>query len=74
MRKILSGKKVIKILCGQFDFCVISQKGNHVKLRKMLRGRKITTIVSLHKELALGTLKGVLDLAEIDPEEFLKQL
>lgn len=70
MFKTLSGKKVIRILCREFGFCFVSQKGSHVKLRKRLKGHEITTVVPLHKELAPGTLKGVLKLAEVDEEEF----
>jgi len=70
MPKILSGKKVIKILCREFGFYFVSQKGSHVKLRKRIRGQEITTVVPLHRELALGTLKGVLDLAQVNEKDF----
>lgn len=73
MSKTLSGKEAVKILCREFGFYFISQKGSHVKLRKKIKGREITTIVPLHKELAPGTLKGVLDLAEVDENEFQKK-
>lgn len=66
MRKSLSGKKVIKILCKEFGFCFVSQKGSHVKLKKPTVSREIITIVPLHKELTIGTLKGVLELAEVN--------
>lgn len=72
MPKCFSGNKIIKILCKDFNFVVISQKGSHVKLRKVFQQRKITTIIPLHKQLAHGTLRGILELAEIDIEEFLK--
>lgn len=73
MAKTVSGKNVIKILCRSFGFSFISQKGSHAKLRKIIAGRVITTIVPLHKELARGTLRGVLELAEINEEDFWKQ-
>jgi len=63
---------VIKILSRKFGFVFVSQKGSHVKLEKEVGNRIITTIVPLHKELAHGTLKGVLELAEIDEKEFRK--
>lgn len=69
-KKIFSGKDVIAILVKDFDFNVISQKGSHVKLAKYTINKKITTIVPLHKELATGTLKGILDLANINFIEF----
>ena len=73
-KRVFSGKEVIKVLCREFGFYFVSQKGSHVKLRKKIKNKEIITIVPLHKELALGTLKGVLDLAEVDIEEFLKKI
>lgn len=73
MPKIFSGKQVIKILCREFGFSFISQKGSHVKVSKKVIGKEIITIVPLHKELAIGTLKGILELAEIDETEFKKK-
>ncbi|MFH0856380.1 MAG: type II toxin-antitoxin system HicA family toxin [bacterium] len=73
MGKVVSGEKVIKILCREFGFYFVSQKGSHVKLRKT-SADKITTIIPLHKELATGTLKGILELAKIEDEEFFKKL
>ena len=31
---------------------------------------KVGTVVPMHKELKIGTLKGLLKLAKIDPDEF----
>jgi len=74
MPKPLSAKIVIKILCREYGFCFVSQKGSHVKLKKKTRIKEIITIIPLHKELAPGTLKGVLALAEVDEKEFLERL
>jgi predicted RNA binding protein YcfA (HicA-like mRNA interferase family) len=70
MYKPISGRKVIKILCRDFGFYFVSQKVSHVKLRKRINHKEITTIVPLHKELAPGTLKGVLKLAQIEEKDF----
>jgi len=70
--KTYSGKQVIKVLCRKFGFYFVSQKGSHVKLRKMVGSKTITTVIPLHKELAPGTLKGVLDLAEIEVKDLNK--
>jgi len=88
MAKTYSGKLVIKILSREFGFSLVSQKGSHVnphttglhpwlsgvgvKLRKEISDRAVTTIVPLHRELSPGTLKGVLELAEVDEKEFRK--
>jgi len=70
--KIYSGKLVVKIFSRRFGFSFVSQKGSHVKLEKIIKNRTITTIVPLHKELSPGTLKGILDLAEIEEKNFKK--
>ena len=74
MAKTFSGKRVVRILSREFGFYFISQEGSHVKLTKTIRGRRITTIVPLHKELAAGTLRGVLNLAEVDIKDFLSKV
>lgn len=74
MYKSISGKRIIKILCQKFNFSFISQKGSHVKLQKKDNNKKITTIIPVHKELAIGTLKGILDLAEINEKEFWQKI
>jgi len=70
MYKPLSGKRIIKILCREFGFYFVSQKGSHAKLGKKAGTENITTVVPLHKELAPGTLKGVLELAKIEEKDF----
>ncbi len=72
MPKTFSGKEVIKVLCREFGFSFISQKGSHVKLRRQENGKTITTVVPLHKELAHGTFLGVLELAEVNEDVFRK--
>jgi predicted RNA binding protein YcfA (HicA-like mRNA interferase family) len=67
-----SGNQVIKILQKYFKFELISQKGSHVKLRKSIENKKITTIVPIHNELAEGTLHNILRQAQIDIENFIK--
>ncbi len=72
MAKTFSGKQVVKILCKYFGFIAVSQKGSHVKLQRSALSGTITTIVPMHKELARGTFRGILELAEVSEEEFLK--
>ena len=70
----LAGSKIIKILVDKFDFQVSRQRGSHVVLHKFVKDRKITTIVPLHKEVQVGTIFGILSLAEIKKGDFLKNL
>ncbi len=70
MAKTFSGRQIINILCRHFDFYFVSQKGSHVKLRRRLGDKIITTVVPLHKELAFGTLKGILELGQVNERDF----
>ncbi|MEK7078231.1 MAG: type II toxin-antitoxin system HicA family toxin [Patescibacteria group bacterium] len=72
MAKTFSGKEMVKILNRNFGFFFVSQKGSHVKLRKKTISKTITTIVPMHKELSHGTLLGILELAEINEQDFRK--
>ena len=68
--KKTSGKECVKILCNKFGFIVKRQTGSHIVLRKETEKGAIGTVVPNHKELKLGTLKGILDLAQIKEEDF----
>jgi len=74
MPKTISGSRAMKILCRNFGFFFVSQKGSHAKLKKSIGNKEIITIVPLHKELAKGTLRGVLELARVDEKEFWESL
>ena len=70
----ISGDKVVKILCNKMGFKISGKKGSHVRLSKITPDGKVGTVVPLHKELKIGTLKGILKLAKIDPNKFSKYL
>ena len=56
--KILSGKEVVDIL-KKFNFEIISQKGSHIKLRRIHKGDKQTLTIPMHEELDKGTAKAI---------------
>ena len=68
--KKISGKDCVKILCNKFGFTVARQRGSHIVLRKETPEGAVGTVVPNHKELKVGTLKGLLELAKVDEEEF----
>lgn len=68
---ILSSKEVVKIL-ERFGFFKISQKGSHAKYKNFQNNK--VCIVPMHYEIARGTLKSILEQANIELEEFLNQL
>ncbi|MFH1126890.1 MAG: type II toxin-antitoxin system HicA family toxin [archaeon] len=70
--KKISGKECIRILCNKFDFNVIRQKGSHIILSKNTPNGKIGTVIPNHKEIKIGTLKCILELAKVKEEDFAK--
>ena len=68
--KKISGKDCVKVLCNKFGFTVARQRGSHIVLRKETPEDAVGTVVPNHKELKVGTLKGLLELAKVDEEEF----
>jgi predicted RNA binding protein YcfA (HicA-like mRNA interferase family) len=69
----ISGEDVIRAL-GRLGFQVVRQRGSHVVLRKDTDSGAIGCSVPVHKELALGTLRGVLKQAGVALDDFLKVL
>lgn len=58
--KRLSGAEVVAIL-RSFGFEVHSQRGSHVKLRRIVSdGEKQTLTIPLHSELDTGTLRAII--------------
>ncbi len=70
----LSGEEVVRILCNKFGFKITGRKGSHVRLSKITPEGKVGTVVPMHKELKIGTLKGILKLAKVDIEDFERYL
>jgi len=57
--KRLSGSEVVDIICT-FGFERHSQRGSHVKLRRIgVTGEKQTLTIPLHAELDVGTLRAI---------------
>lgn len=70
---LLSGQEIISIL-GKFGFIKLRQKGSHVSLKRTTDKGTIGCVVPLHKEVAVGTLKGILKQASIAMEDFIEKL
>ena len=69
---VLPPKKIIKIMERKFGFEKISQKGSHVKYKNFSTQRIF--IIPMHKEVAAGTLKSILEQANIELDEFMKSI
>jgi predicted RNA binding protein YcfA (HicA-like mRNA interferase family) len=66
----LSGEETINRL-EKLGFQWVRQRGSHVILKKQTSKGDIGCVVPLHKELAIGTLLGILKQAKLSVEEFL---
>lgn len=69
----ISGEQAIRAL-ERLGFVAVRQRGSHVILRKDTEAGALGCSVPLHKELAVGTLRGILKLAQVSTEDFLESL
>ncbi|MEW6570548.1 MAG: type II toxin-antitoxin system HicA family toxin [Nitrospirota bacterium] len=69
----VSGEIAILTL-EKLGFKRIRQRGSHVILKKQTSEGEIGCVVPLHKELAVGTLRGILKQAKLGIDEFMKNL
>jgi len=67
----LSSRTIIKVL-NKIGFNVVRQKGSHIVLKGFYKEKKRTVVVPKHKEIAVGTLRGILFQAGLTIEEFTK--
>ncbi len=70
----LSGKDIVKVLCNHFGFSISGKKGSHVRLSKLTPEGKVGTVVPLHDEIRIGTLKNIIKLGKVEMEEFERYL
>lgn len=69
----VSGRRVIAVL-EQVGYTVVRQKGSHVRMRCSEDPRRRPTSVPLHREVRRGTLKGILNDADLTRDQFLNML
>ena len=69
----ISGAETIRAL-KRIGFVEVRQRGSHVVLKKTTHTRESGCVVPLHRELAIGTLRGILKQAGVAPEEFIRNL
>ncbi len=69
----LSGREVVRAL-ERLGFANKRQRGSHVVMRKETPEGPVGTVVPLHRELAEGTVRGILGQARITVEQFLTAL
>jgi len=67
------GKETIRAL-EQLGFEQVRQRGSHVILKRQTSKGAVGCVVPLHRELAVGTLRGILRQARVTPDEFMEKL
>ena len=68
-----SGRVVIAVL-ERLGFRKVRQRGSHVVLKRISLSSTDVCVVPLHREVAMGTLRGVMRQANVTIEEFLTAL
>ncbi len=68
-----SGAEAIRAL-ERLGFARIRQRGSHVILKKQTPDGEIGCVIPLHRELAIGTLRGILKQAGVTQEQFIENL
>lgn len=68
----VSGQEAIRVL-EQLGFEQVRQRGSHVILKKRTARGDVGCVVPLHRELAVGTLRGILKQAGVTPDEFMAE-
>jgi predicted RNA binding protein YcfA (HicA-like mRNA interferase family) len=69
----VSGAEAIRAL-ERLGFARIRQRGSHVVLKKQTPDGEIGCVVPLHRELAVGTLRGILKQGCVTQEQFIENL
>jgi len=69
----VSGADATRVL-ERLGFVQVRQRGSHLVLKRTTSGQPTGCVVPLHKELALGTLRGILRQAGVTAEEFIAKL
>jgi predicted RNA binding protein YcfA (HicA-like mRNA interferase family) len=69
----VSGQEAVRAL-ERLGFVQVRQRGSHVVLKKEASEGEVGCVVPLHRELALGTLRGILRQAKVTPDEFMANL
>ena len=69
----VSGQEAIRAL-ERLGFVQVRQRGSHVVLKKQTPEGEVGCVVPLHRELAIGTLRGVLKQVKVTPDEFMENL
>lgn len=69
----ISGQEAVQAL-ERLGFEQVRQRGSHVVLRKQTSSGAVGCTVPLSRQLAIGTLSGILRQAQVTLDEFMENL
>ena len=69
----VSGDQAVRAL-ERLGFVRVRQRGSHVILKRSTAEGEIGCTVPLHRQLAIGTLRGILKQARVSVDEFIANL
>jgi len=69
----VAGQDTIRVL-ERLGFVQVRQRGSHVVLKRQTPEGEVGCVVPLHRELAIGTLRGILKQARVSFDEFERNL
>ena len=69
----VSGREAVRAL-ERLGFEQVRQRGSHIVLKKQTQEGAVGCVVPMHRELAVGTLRGILKQARVTPDEFMENL
>lgn len=69
----VSGQEAVRAL-ERLGFVQLRQRGSHVVLKKSTPEGSVGCTVPLSRQLAVGTLSGILRQAQVTTEEFIENL
>ena len=68
---VLSAREIIRALT-KVGFRQVSQKGSHIKLKRILDDKTWIVIVPNFKEIPIGTMLSIIRQSGLEKNEFLK--
>lgn len=69
----ISGREAIRAL-ERLGYVQVRQQGSHVVLRRETPEGASGCVVPMHRDLAIGTLRGILRQAGVSPDQFQENL
>ena len=70
---IVSGQEAVRAL-QRLGFTLDHQRGSHAILKKRNPAGEIGCVIPLHREVAAGTLRSALKMANVEVEDFAAEL